>query len=64
MFCGSHSISLSIAGIESDGLDTGLLKPLAEGNLEYKGRTDEESQLVPQSDIFDFISAKLATQAG
>ena len=39
-------------------------RALAEGNLEYKGRTDEESQLVPQSDIFDFISAKLATQAG
>jgi prolyl-tRNA synthetase len=39
-------------------------RALAEDNLEYKGRTDEESQLVPQSDIFDFISAKLATQAG
>jgi prolyl-tRNA synthetase len=39
-------------------------RALAEGNLEYKGRTDEESQLVPQADIFDFISAKLAMQAG
>ena len=39
-------------------------RALAEGNLEYKGRTDAESQLVPQSDIFDFISSKLATQPG
>jgi prolyl-tRNA synthetase len=39
-------------------------RALAEGNLEYKGRTDDESQLIPQTDIFDFISAKLATQAG
>ncbi|MEH6581000.1 MAG: proline--tRNA ligase [Halioglobus sp.] len=34
-------------------------RALGEGNIEYKGRTDDESQLVPQGDIFEFIQAQL-----
>lgn len=34
-------------------------RALAEGNLEYKGRVDAESQLVPASDILEFVQAIL-----
>ena len=34
-------------------------RALKEGNLEYKGRTDTDSQLVPQGDIVDFLTGKL-----
>jgi prolyl-tRNA synthetase len=34
-------------------------RALAEGNLEYKGRADDEPTLVPESDIVDFVLAKL-----
>jgi prolyl-tRNA synthetase len=34
-------------------------RALAEGNLEYKGRRDEDSQLVPQSEIVDFLRQRL-----
>ena len=34
-------------------------RALAQGNIEYQGRVDEESQLVPQAEIFEFIQARL-----
>ena len=34
-------------------------RALAEDKLEYKGRTDEESQLVARDGIMDFIKARL-----
>ena len=34
-------------------------RALAEGNLEYKGRVDGESQLVPRGDILEFLLARL-----
>ncbi len=34
-------------------------RALAEGNIEYKGRTDGDSQLIPQADILQFITSKL-----
>jgi prolyl-tRNA synthetase len=34
-------------------------RALAQGNIEYKGRVDEESQLVPEDEIFEFIQARL-----
>jgi prolyl-tRNA synthetase len=34
-------------------------RALKEGNLEYKGRTDADSQLIPQGDIVDFLTGKL-----
>ena len=34
-------------------------RALADGNIEYKGRRDSESQLVPQGDIRDFLGARL-----
>lgn len=34
-------------------------RALADGNVEYKGRRDSESQLVPQGDIRDFLGARL-----
>ncbi|MEP0202799.1 MAG: proline--tRNA ligase [Halioglobus sp.] len=33
-------------------------RALKEGNVEYKGRTDADSQLVPQGDIVNFLTAK------
>ena len=36
-------------------------RALAEGNIEYKGRCDEESRLVPVGDIVDFLREKLRT---
>jgi prolyl-tRNA synthetase len=36
-------------------------RTLAEGNIEYKGRCDEESRLVPVGDIVDFLREKLRT---
>ena len=35
-------------------------RALAEGNIEYKGRRDEDSQLVPQDEIVDFLTSRLA----
>ena len=35
-------------------------RALAEGNIEYKGRRDADSQLVPRGDIADFLLARLA----
>ena len=35
-------------------------RALAEGNIEYKGRQDEDSQLVPQGEIIGFLQDKLA----
>ena len=35
-------------------------RALAEGNIEYKGRQDEDSQLVPQGEIISFLQDKLA----
>ena len=32
---------------------------LADGKLEYKGRTDSESQLIPVSEIVDFLKGRL-----
>ncbi|MFK8049520.1 MAG: proline--tRNA ligase [Halioglobus sp.] len=34
-------------------------RALAEGNVEYKGRTDNDSHLVPQGNILEFIQAQL-----
>jgi prolyl-tRNA synthetase len=34
-------------------------RALAEGNIEYKGRRDEDSQLIPQGDIIEFILGQL-----
>jgi prolyl-tRNA synthetase len=34
-------------------------RALADDNIEYKGRRDEESQLVPRADIVDFLTARL-----
>jgi len=34
-------------------------RALADNNIEYKGRRDEESQLVPRADIVDFLTARL-----
>lgn len=33
---------------------------LAEGNIEYKGRTDDDKQQIPQDNIVDFICEQLA----
>lgn len=35
-------------------------RALAEGNIEYKGRTDADSENIPQSDIVTFLQEKLA----
>ncbi|MEH6634944.1 MAG: proline--tRNA ligase [Halioglobus sp.] len=35
-------------------------RALAENNIEYKGRQDEDSQLIDRSDIMQFILAKMA----
>lgn len=35
-------------------------RALAEGNIEYKHRSDEESQLVPRDDIMGFLDQQLA----
>ena len=35
-------------------------RALAEGNIEYKGRQDADSQLVPQGEIIRFLQDKLA----
>jgi prolyl-tRNA synthetase len=53
---------VKFADMELTGIPHRLVigdRALAEGNLEYKGRSDGESQLVPQSDILEFIKAKL-----
>lgn len=34
-------------------------RALAEGNIEYKGRTDDDSQLIPQSEILEFLQQKM-----
>ena len=34
-------------------------RALAEDNIEYKGRTDADSQLIPRGEILDFIKAQL-----
>lgn len=34
-------------------------RALAEGNIEYKGRTDEESELIPKDEIFECILTRL-----
>lgn len=34
-------------------------RALGDGNIEYKGRTDDESQLVPQGNILEFVQAQL-----
>jgi len=34
-------------------------RALKEGNVEYKGRTDDDSQLIPQGDIVEFLRGKL-----
>ena len=34
-------------------------RALAEDNIEYKGRADSDSHLVPRSDILDFLDARL-----
>ncbi|MDX1733919.1 MAG: proline--tRNA ligase [Halioglobus sp.] len=34
-------------------------RALAENNIEYKGRRDEDSQLVPRDDILDFLLSRL-----
>jgi len=34
-------------------------RALAENNIEYKGRTDADSQLIPRGEILDFIKAQL-----
>ncbi len=34
-------------------------RALAEGNIEYKGRRDADSQLVPRGEIVEFLSARL-----
>lgn len=34
-------------------------RALGEGNVEYKGRTDDDSQLIPQQSIVDFVQAQL-----
>jgi prolyl-tRNA synthetase len=34
-------------------------RALGEGNIEYKGRLDEDATLVPLGDVFEFIKAKL-----
>jgi prolyl-tRNA synthetase len=34
-------------------------RALADNNLEYKGRRDEESQLLPRADILDFVQSRL-----
>ena len=34
-------------------------RALAEDNIEYKGRTDADSQLIPRGEIMDFIKAQL-----
>ena len=34
-------------------------RALADNNLEYKGRRDEEPQLVPRAEIMDFLTARL-----
>ncbi|QFU74746.1 proline--tRNA ligase [Halioglobus maricola] len=35
-------------------------RALKEGNVEYKGRRDEDSQLVPQDDVIEFLNQHLA----
>ncbi|MEH6592508.1 MAG: proline--tRNA ligase [Halioglobus sp.] len=53
---------VKFADMELTGIPHRLVigdRALAEGNLEYKGRSDEESQLVPQGDIVEFVKAKL-----
>ena len=35
-------------------------RALAEGNIEYKGRADAESQLVARGDILDFVLEQLS----
>jgi prolyl-tRNA synthetase len=34
-------------------------RALADGNIEYKGRTDQESQLLPRGEILAFVKARL-----
>ena len=34
-------------------------RALGEGNIEYKGRTDNDSQLVPQENIAEFLRTQL-----
>lgn len=34
-------------------------RALAENNIEYKGRTDQDSQLIPRDDILDFLRSRL-----
>ena len=34
-------------------------RALADNNIEYKGRRDEESQLLPRADILDFVQSRL-----
>jgi prolyl-tRNA synthetase len=34
-------------------------RALADNNIEYKGRRDEEPQLVPRAEIMDFLTARL-----
>jgi prolyl-tRNA synthetase len=53
---------VKFADMELTGIPHRLVigdRALAEGNLEYKGRSDDESQLVPQGDILEFIKAKI-----
>ena len=38
-------------------------RALADNNIEYKGRRDEEPQLVPRAEILDFLTARLYTPA-
>jgi len=34
-------------------------RALADNNIEYKGRSDEDSQLVPRADILEFLQSRL-----
>ena len=34
-------------------------RALAEGNIEYKGRSDAESELVPRGEILEFLQRKM-----
>jgi prolyl-tRNA synthetase len=35
-------------------------RALADNNIEYRGRRDADSQLIPRGDIMDFLTARLA----
>ena len=34
---------------------------LAEGKIEYKGRTDSEAQMIPAADIMEFLKGRLCS---